>query len=185
MMKILFLLLCGMPLLMAQGIEDMRKKYELKPLASAPKAERSEVLYYAYYFFSPECPLSVNYTAALHDDSLNDAITRVVIIPGQESRKVTSAYIRRYLKGHDVYRDKKCLMTKSFDVKVTPEVVLLTKDGELVYQGLIDDWVTALGAHKKKASRFYLQEAYTAHAKKQNYIARTTAIGCFINLPLE
>jgi thioredoxin-related protein len=185
MCRMFFFFLCGMQSLFAQDIEVLRAKYQLKVLQSAGKDDSKSVSYYAYYFFSPECPLCVNYTAALKDNALQEHIKSVVIIPGQENRKVTRQYLRKYLKGQEVFRDQKLLMTKSFDVKVTPEVILLTRDGELVYQGLIDDWVIALGKHKEKASRFYVKEAYTAHRSHQEYMTKTEAIGCFINRPVE
>ncbi len=55
--------------------------------------------------------------------------------------------------------DKNKKLTKYIAATVTPEVMLLNGNGEMIYSGAIDDWIQELGKQKLKASRYYLQDA--------------------------
>ena len=78
--------------------------------------------------------------------------------------------------------DKNKRLTKYIAATVTPEVMLLNGNGEMIYSGAIDDWVQELGKQKPKASKHYLQDAIAAWLSNKNVpVKKTIAYGCRIN----
>ena len=64
---------------------------------------------------------------------------------------------------------------------VTPQAVVMGKNGELLYSGRIDDLYTALGKKRGTATQRDLREALDAiTAGKRLKKRATTAIGCLI-----
>ncbi|MDF2454694.1 MAG: alkyl hydroperoxide reductase/Thiol specific antioxidant/Mal allergen [Cytophagaceae bacterium] len=167
----------------AQEWPTLQQRYRLKRISSVPVLEKKQPEYYIYYFFSPECPLCINYSIAVKEweDSLN--IQTVVILPGKQVKKLREEYMTKYLSDQQVYQDATYRFSQHLQVTVTPEVVLTDAKGAVLYKGLIDDWVTALGVYKKKAEHYYLREAIAACRNGEQYTKETSPIGCFIVVP--
>lgn len=138
-----------------------------------------------FIFLSPECPLCKNYAPVL--DSLqrryNGSIRLIGIVPGKTySTTVIKAYARKYKVHFPLLIDPEKKLTAYLHAAVTPEVILLTPQFELVYRGGIDNRVKQLGVKSWKATENYLSDAlsqYLQHTAAA--VKRTKPIGCRIN----
>ncbi len=139
----------------------------------------------AFVFLSPECPLCQNYSLVLNDlqEKFKTDLDILGIFPGK-------AYAPEALPGfRDKYRIRFLLLTdtsfglvRRLSARVTPEVFLMDKEGEILYRGAIDNWATALGRHRNKATEHYLEEAIGGYLRKSPILVKETRpVGCYIN----
>ena len=92
------------------------------------------------------------------------------------SEDVTHGFFMRKLK-----IDTEVEPGKTTDVTITPEVAVLTLDGQMAYRGRIDDTYPGLGQKRNAPLRRDLREALDAIlAGKPVAVPRTEAVGCFI-----
>ena len=138
-----------------------------------------------FIFLSPECPLSKNYTLTLNQlfREYGEQVQFYGCVPGSGfSNTEIKSFINTYKILFPMITDKNKRLTKYIAATVTPEVVLLNKNGEMIYSGAIDDWVQELGKQKPKPSKHYLQDAIDAGlSNKDVAIKKTIAYGCRIN----
>lgn len=77
--------------------------------------------------------------------------------------------------------DRAHQLVKATGVTMTPEAVVLSPDGKLLYRGRIDDMYVAFGKKREKPTQHDLREALQSIANgKDAAPARAAAIGCFI-----
>ncbi|MBL7771072.1 MAG: redoxin domain-containing protein [Flavipsychrobacter sp.] len=136
-------------------------------------------------FLSPECPLSQNYSVVLQQlsNEFSDLITVSGIIPGSTvSKKEIRGFAKKYKIQFPLYSDKNMITVKTVHATITPEVVLMDKDGVLIYRGAIDDWAVDLGKKKSKPSNEYLRNALLQVKMGQPVqFVMKEPIGCLIN----
>ena len=136
-------------------------------------------------FLSPECPLCKNYAPILNKlkEDFNQQVNFIGIIPGTAyAKKEIHAYSDRYKISFDLLVDKQKKLSQYLEASVTPEVLLIEQNGNLVYRGAIDDWVINLGKKKLKAEHEYLRTAIQQYLYHQPVLVqRTTPKGCYIN----
>ncbi|GEP93917.1 redoxin domain-containing protein [Chitinophaga cymbidii] len=131
-------------------------------------------------FLSPECPLCKRYAPRLAEVSraFRREAVFVGIIPGQTySLKAIKAYQRDYNIPFMLLKDESLAFSHSLAAQVTPEVFVLSPDGGILYRGLIDNGIAALGKRRTVTTEHYLADALM----KKNTIRTTQAIGCMIN----
>jgi hypothetical protein len=139
-----------------------------------------------YFFFAPECPISINYTKAVnafYADSSNSALEMAVIIPGSYyTDSALAAFVQTYQLEIPVVLDRKKQLTNLLEATVTPEVFLLDgKDNSILYSGKIDNWAMGLGSKRRTVTEFYLNDALQLFRNGEEIIVnRTTPVGCFI-----
>ena len=91
------------------------------------------------------------------------------------SRKILGTIMGKFLSSA-----KK--LTNYLEATITPEVVLMSEKGKLIYRGAIDDWVTDLGKNKLRPEKEYLRLAVTQYINHQPIsIKKTKPKGCYIN----
>ena len=77
--------------------------------------------------------------------------------------------------------DTNQIITSFLDAKTTPECFLLDNDLNILYQGLIDNWIKELGRKGQNIDAEYLNEAIMAYLLNDTIIIQNTnAIGCII-----
>ncbi len=138
-----------------------------------------------FYFLSPECPLCENYTKDIKDfyrEFSADSVEFYGVFPGKD---FPEERIMRYFKEYDLpiipVLDVDFEMTQYFKAEITPECVLVSSTGEILYQGKFDNWLLALGRRKRTVDQFYLKDAIKATlANKEILVKKTAPIGCFI-----
>ena len=139
-----------------------------------------------FVFLSPECPLCKNYTAVLNKISRDFSVDSFVII-GIVSGKAYSpeevnSFKKEYSVDFQLFIDKAKKLTNYLEATITPEVVLMSDKGRLIYRGAIDDWVTDLGKNKIRPEKEYLRLAVTQYINHQPIsIKKTKPKGCYIN----
>ncbi len=78
--------------------------------------------------------------------------------------------------------DRKYALDEHWDASVTPEVVMTSPIGEVLYQGAIDNWYYALGKNRPEPTEQYLKNALDAFLAGQPIEQkRTKAVGCMMN----
>jgi hypothetical protein len=138
-----------------------------------------------FLFLSPDCPLCRNYSLTLNQLYTQYGLTARFygIIPGKsDPDEEVGAFVSKYHILFPLYRDPDRTVIKRLHAEVTPQAIVLDKNGRLVYSGLIDDWVADLGAQRAHVNRHYLREALDAEKAGQlPATGKTTPIGCLIN----
>ncbi len=138
-----------------------------------------------FVLLSPECPLCKNYSTVLNkiQKEFGSDLNIYGIVPGKAySTKDVNQYVKDYKISFPVYIDSFKELTTYIKGSVTPEVVLLNKEGDVIYRGAIDDWVTELGKKRLVVSNEYLRTAITQYLQNQPVsIKNVEPKGCLIN----
>lgn len=136
-------------------------------------------------FFSPECPLSENYTKNLNDlqkkyEGID--VLFVGIVPGNfySEQKIDSFKTVYNVQGFLLLdRDKK--LTNYLHATITPETFVLDSTGTVRYSGAIDNWAVDLGQKREVITEFYLIDAIEAIlSDREVTVTHAPAVGCFI-----
>jgi len=136
-------------------------------------------------FFSPECPLCINYTKTINDlDSIfvQSGISIILVYPGKYySASQISEFSHSYSLHENALLDPELKIAGQFKATVTPEAVLINREGNIVYSGAIDDWSYETGRKKRTAANKYLFESITALLENRKpAIPYVEPAGCFI-----
>jgi thiol-disulfide isomerase/thioredoxin len=186
-----FLLICG---LHAAGQDFLQNNYfspsEIaQAKLTAVGKKRKEVFFSSplsvFVLLSPECPLCKNYSTVLNkiNGQFSGDLSVYGIVPGKAySAKEINKFIKDYKINFPVYVDSKKELTTYIEGTVTPEVILMNQQGEVIYRGAIDDWVSDLGKKKLVVSNEYLKTAIKQYLQNQTVsIKSVEPIGCLIN----
>jgi thiol-disulfide isomerase/thioredoxin len=186
-----FLLICG---LHAAGQDFLQNNYfspsEIaQAKLTAVGKKRKEVFFSSplsvFVLLSPECPLCKNYSTVLNkiNGQFSGDLSVYGIVPGKAySAKEISKFIKDYKINFPVYVDSKKELTTYIKGTVTPEAILMDQQGEVIYRGAIDDWVSDLGKKKLVVSNEYLKTAIKQYLQNQTVsIKSVEPIGCLIN----
>lgn len=131
-------------------------------------------------FLSPECPLCKKYAPRLRElhQTFRDEAVFAGVIPGQTfALNEIKTYQHDYKIPFVLLKDDNLALSRSLKAKVTPEVMVISAGGQLLYRGLIDNGIAGLGKQRTVVTEHYLANAIL----KKNKISSTTAIGCMIN----
>lgn len=149
------------------------KAYDIKP--------KGKIL--VYLFLSPECPLCQNYAPIVQkmSEKYKD-IQFYGIISGRTFTKgQIGAYARDYKITFPVLIDTDKSVANELKATVTPEALLVGTDGKEYYRGLIDDWITGLGAKRAITKQLYLDESIQNLLAGTPTVTATKPIGCLIS----
>ncbi|QDW26260.1 redoxin domain-containing protein [Pedobacter sp. KBS0701] len=137
----------------------------------------------AFVFISPECPLCKNYILVLNDLCKKYPQVNIVgIVPGKSyTLQDIKQFAEKYNAGFDIYLDKNKIFTKILKAKVTPETVVIDKNGNVRYRGLIDNWQAKLGVKRKVITDHYLDDALHGINTATYKYLETIPLGCLIN----
>jgi thiol-disulfide isomerase/thioredoxin len=138
-----------------------------------------------FIFLSPECPLSKNYTLTLNKlfQQYNNQVEFYGCVSGKGFNiDEIQSFINTYKIPFPLFIDESKKLTNYLTATITPEVILLNNQGEIIYCGAIDDWMEGLGKQKINVSKHYLQDAITSSLNnKEVVVKKTKAYGCLIN----
>jgi peroxiredoxin len=137
-------------------------------------------------FITPDCPISQGYVPEMNRIA-NEFRAKGVTVFGVQA-DVTArlvdvqSHVREYSYAFPVLIDDRQLLVKRTNATTTPESVVMTPDGAVVYQGRIDNRVAGLGTRRVQATEFDLRNALDAVlAGRPVARPRTTAYGCLIS----
>lgn len=177
---ILFFSSCEKKSIYSAELEDVNQSdFDLRKIKSDE--------YQLFFFLSPQCPLSENYTKSINEickylDTANWRIQYYVVIPTSNySNQETKGFISNYKIYPQVILDKKCELAKILGASATPEVFLLNAKNDVLYSGAIDNWAVDLGQKRQVITERYLMDALDAVENgKAVPVKRTEPVGCFI-----
>jgi thiol-disulfide isomerase/thioredoxin len=137
-------------------------------------------------FLSPECPLCQSYSLTinqLQNKFKNNNIRFVAVVPGNAyTGQNIMAFKHKYkLQQLEWFIDTKLELTRKLKAQITPEVFVINKKNELVYQGRIDNWAYELSKKRAVITEHDLKNVLTqiVNGKAVSFY-KTKAIGCFI-----
>jgi mono/diheme cytochrome c family protein len=139
------------------------------------------------FFSSNECPVALAYEQELTAiwASLEQRGVKLVAVSSSygDSREVTNQHRLNAKLPYLLYQDPGGHLAAALDATRTSEVLLLGADGQLVYQGRIDDRVTPV-VRRAMATTHELADAVDALlGGRAVAVARTDAAGCVISHP--
>jgi hypothetical protein len=137
------------------------------------------------FFITPDCPISQGYVPEMNRIAQTYSPKGVHAYAVQSDLGATPADVRRHVDEYG-YRfpvlldpDQRLMMHTG--AGITPEAVLMTPDGKVLYRGRIDDRIVSLGTRRPEATEHDLRDALDAVlAGRAVARARTTAFGCII-----
>jgi hypothetical protein len=179
--KLLATLLCAASLAAAR--EPLRVADVDARLRAAPQDERVKAT--VLLFISHDCPIS---------NALAPEMNRIVgkysplgvafffvYAEGALADADAARHAQEFALAAPVTVDEKCVLVARAGAKVTPEAVVFSHAGEVVYRGRINDLFAAFGKRRATPETHDLRDALDAIlAGKAPPSATTPAIGCFI-----
>lgn len=138
----------------------------------------------------PECPMCANYSKLINELAPKYSSDSIQFYGIFTSPFYSDAEIRAFAIKYKVdipfILDPDYRLASFFSAEVTPEVFVINRAGQLVYQGLLDNWAISLGKKRKKASKHYLADALEAIKKgAEPEVNYTKAVGCIIEYEIE
>ena len=127
-------------------------------------------------FFAPETErIHVGYGG-------RDVDFYLVFADGDTTREALRGHLEEFGYTMPALLDFDHVLVEYTGATVTPEAVVLSPEGELLYRGRIDDTYVDFGKRRAAPTRHDLREALDAIlAGRRPPAARTEAIGCFID----
>jgi len=137
------------------------------------------------FLLSPECPLCLDYAytfRTLAEEYQARGIRFVGLFPGTYfSELQIKKYCSRFRLEFPMVLDPDYALTRALGANTTPEALLLNEQGQLVYQGGIDNWAYEVGQKRLEPTEHYLRDALQAFENGQKPpLARTKPVGCLI-----
>lgn len=136
-------------------------------------------------FVSIECPICNRYAPEiqrLESQFSQHGIKFWLVQPSMdETVDQTRRYLSEYGYKFGLLRDSKQSLVRRADARVTPEAVVFTPDGAVVYRGRIDDRHAALGKARPAPTRRELSDALEAVvAGRPVMVSNAPPVGCTI-----
>jgi thiol-disulfide isomerase/thioredoxin len=102
-----------------------------------------------YVFVAEECPVCNYISKSLKkiSEEYNENVEFVAVFPQKmSSYKTSSLFKRKYgLDNYKIQLDHELIITKKYNAAVTPEVVVVDENGNVLYQGRINNSYAAPG----------------------------------------
>jgi hypothetical protein len=136
-------------------------------------------------FIASDCPIANSYTAKIERIRRQYSDSHIALYVVYTDVGVPLSQLEAHARAHG-YQDFALFDTQHQLVRlagatVTPEAVVLSPQGEILYQGAIDNRYTGFGIERDTASQDDLRDALNdICASKSVAIPHTTPIGCFI-----
>ena len=137
-------------------------------------------------FMAVDCPITQKYMGTIKELAVKYQSQKIAVVgyfPAGLSKKASREFRQEYQVPEIIQfiDDKKHVITNKYQATITPEVVLLDKNEQVIYQGSIDNWFFELGRYRLEITEHYLIDAIEASLQgKQPSVKKTEAIGCFI-----
>lgn len=141
-----------------------------------------------YLLLAHDCPVCQKYGATFRELSEKYPSLQVIgIAPadGATAEKI-GEFARSYQFDFPVLLDSQKIFTHVFKAKVTPEVFLVDRSGNLLYRGMVDNWFYELGKYRNVVTENYLHDAIVAAlAGEPADPNQTEPIGCLLNMSMH
>lgn len=140
---------------------------------------------HVYLFWSENCPVCMFYGPELREiqNKYGEQLSWIFVFPNLTTTDSSAnAYLlKNKLKGKIIVAEA-ADWVKKYAIEVTPEVILLGDNGELLYAGRIDNSYEKIGRRRYKATETELADRLQKIADNQPFpYIRTRAVGCFLH----
>lgn len=136
------------------------------------------------FTLDPECPLCKSYTKEINNlfQKYQNEIDFFNVFPTKQYDEIKiNDFIKQNLVHIPNIIDTNHVITNYLDAQVTPECFLLDSNLNILYSGLINDWIKELGRKSQHINNHYLEENIKLFLNKEPItINHTKAIGCII-----
>jgi peroxiredoxin len=134
-------------------------------------------------FYWHDCPICNSYAPEIN--RIQNSHTNFAFYIVQVDPDLTVADARKHAKEYDLHPpvllDPKHRLVEQLKATVTPQTVIVGRDGKILYRGRIDDWYAALGKRRSAARQHDLIAALDdIKAGRPIKNKETKAIGCVI-----
>jgi peroxiredoxin len=138
-----------------------------------------------FFFIMPDCPISQSYVPEMNRIAGTYAARGIRFFAVQADSTASEATVRQHVREYGyrfpVLLDPRQLLVRRTGASVTPEVIVITPDGTVLYQGRIDNRIVSLGTSRPQATEFDLRNALDAVlAHRRVLVPKTAAYGCLI-----
>lgn len=136
-------------------------------------------------FIARDCPISNAYAPEIKRILTAYAPQKIAFELVYPDPGTTSAAAHQHAKDYGytcpIVLDPTHRLAKKYGATVTPEAVVLSPQGKILYRGRIDDLFVTFGQRRFQVTKHDLRQALEAVLRgKPIATPRTTAIGCFI-----
>jgi len=138
------------------------------------------------FFTTTDCPLSNGYIPEMNRIYKSYASRRVAFFAVQADTTIEPAAVQRHTKEFGflfpVLLDPQQTLVKLTSATATPEVAVLSRSGDVLYLGRIDNRVEDFDQRRSVATQFDLRNAIDAVLSgRPVQPSRTKVVGCAIN----
>ncbi len=152
-----------------------------------PLAQLKQHLLSLVIFLGPDCPISQKFGDSirkLHAQYAKDSVAVYGVFPFPlNEREKIAQFGDEYQFAFPLLLDSEFQLTQRLGASITPEFYLINQHGEIVYQGMFNNWYYALGKYRRVITEHYVLDAIEQHfANEPIRIKRTKAIGCFLEM---
>lgn len=140
------------------------------------------------YFLLEDCKICQYYTPImrqLHETYKSDHITFIGYFPNRfSSENDIKIFKEKYNIPFDLKKEFFQTKTQKYKVTVTPEVVVINEtNGDVIYQGRIDNSYQKLGKRRRVITQHDLKDVLESLSNHDyRVVQKTKAIGCLITL---
>jgi thiol-disulfide isomerase/thioredoxin len=136
-------------------------------------------------FVRRDCPVSSRYAPSIQQISKHyaDRADFWLVYPDKtDSPQAIRKYLQDYGYHLPALRDPGHVLVKLGHAQITPEVAVFDREGQLVYDGRIDDWFVELGRARPAPTTHELEDALRAAlAGKPVAKSEVRGVGCYIS----
>ena len=138
------------------------------------------------FFITPDCPISQGYVPEMNRIADAYRSRGIGFYAVQADRTASETDVRRHVTEYGyrfpVLLDAQQQLVRRTGATVTPEAVVITASGSVLYQGRIDNRIVSLGRKRPQATEFDLRNALDAILAHRPVLhPQTTAYGCLIS----
>lgn len=139
----------------------------------------------AFLFLSPDCPLCINVSKTINEMAIkygSKGISFIAVFPGTfYTADTINNFKSQYQIQLTALMDEEFQLTKMMHATVTPQVVVINTDEQIVYTGAIDDRSKKLGEKRQVIQNHYLENVLDAMlSDKDIAVKETEPVGCYI-----
>jgi hypothetical protein len=143
-----------------------------------------------FIFVSPDCPIANAFQPELDEiyrSQGGDGIRFFLVYCCPDLKlKAVQTHVREYKVNVPAILDEDQKIGRTVQAKVTPEAIVVSRDGEVVYRGMINNLYAGYGKKRTRATEHYLRDACRdIRAGESPEVSKTRPIGCFIYYPDE
>jgi len=136
-------------------------------------------------FVKEDCPIARYHTktlSELHERYAKEGIAfRGYVSTSKATEQSVAAFKAKFVIPFVIKPDASLSKAHQLGAKVTPEVVVVDRDGKTLYRGRIDNTYPDLGKRRRVTTSHDLRDVLDALAKGEAVQPKSTeAVGCFI-----